>query len=154
MNHETYDGIKFADDLREFEFISKGRYGPILKGVIFGLTEVPEVYNLSFGDLKKDGSIDDHSISDNGDRNKILATVVKIVGLYTDRYPQRWIYFKGSTEVRTRLYRMAIGTNLEELLEKFEIYGELNDTKVFYPFQKNMSVSSFLIKRKTIKFTI
>ena len=78
---------------------------------------------LAFGDVDGNDDIDDHRVSDNGDRNKILATVVYVIDLYTIKYPGRWIFFKGSTKERTRLYRMAISINLEELSEKFEIYA-------------------------------
>ena len=35
-----------------------------------------EVYNLAFGGIDENGETDDYSASDNGDRNKILATVL------------------------------------------------------------------------------
>jgi hypothetical protein len=62
------------------------------------------IYNLAFGDINVEGEIDDLTISDNGDRNKILATVAKSVDEYTKRFPGRWIFFKGSTPERTRLH--------------------------------------------------
>ena len=43
---------------------------------------------------------------------------------------------------------MAIGINLEELSEKFEIYVEVDSKNEFLPFQKNMQIIAFLIKRK------
>lgn len=88
--------------------------------------------------------------TDNGDRNKILATVVNAIDEYTKRYPMRWIYFRGSTKGRTRLYRMAVGLNLKELSAKFEIYAEADENEEFIPFQKNMNLEAFLIKRKIV----
>ena len=110
------------------------------------MTEMDNIFNLAFGDVGENGEFDDLRISDNGDRNKILATVVNIITSYTDRYPGRWILFQGSTESRTRLYRMAIGLNLEELSVKFEIYTFEEDKLVL--FCKNMNVNAFLIMRK------
>lgn len=66
------------------------------------------MFNLAFGDIDTDGGIDDYHVTDNGDRNKILATVANAVDEFTRRYPMRWVYFRGSTEERTRLYRMAV----------------------------------------------
>jgi hypothetical protein len=120
----------------------------ILKRVVFTETERPKIYNLAFGDACEDGEIDDCSISDNGDRNKILATVVLIVDLYTKRFPSHWIMFRGSTADRTRLYRMAVGLHLEELATKFEIFGYIGETLV--PFSKNMNINTFLVKRKIV----
>jgi hypothetical protein len=37
------------------------------------------IYNLAMGDLNQEGQIDDHVVSDNGDRNKILAKVMEFL---------------------------------------------------------------------------
>ncbi|HVU83226.1 MAG TPA: hypothetical protein VHC50_00205 [Puia sp.] len=83
---------------------------------------------------------------DNGDRNKVLATVAAIVEAYTKRFPDRWIFFKGSTEERTRLYRMAIGFHLDELSSLYEIWAYKDEQLV--SFSKNLKPNAFLIKRK------
>jgi hypothetical protein len=146
MKYEIYTGIVMSDNFSRFDFVSLGKKGTIRKRVSFTLTEVEDVYNLAFGDLGEDGEIDDYSVSDNGDRNKVLATVSYIVEAYTNQYPGRWIFFEGSTESRTRLYRMAIGLHLEELSFKFEIYGLVSQQMV--PFSKGLEVSGFLITKK------
>lgn len=146
MKYEIYTGIVMSDNFSRFDFVSNGKKGAIRKRVSFTLTEVENVYNLAFGDLGEDGEIDDLSVSNNGDRNKVLATIVDIVTSYTTRYPDRWIAFKGSTEQRTRLYRMAIGLHLEELSLRFELYGLVAEQLV--PFVKGLNVSAFLIVKK------
>ena len=146
MQYENYPAFHVADDLSVFDFFSTGKRGKILMRVAFMRTERARVYNLAFGDIDEDGEIDDFRISDNGDRNKVLATVAKAVDEYTKKYPRRWVVFKGSTNERTRLYRIAIGLNLEQLELKFDIYGQIGE--MFLPFRKNMPVSAFLIKRK------
>jgi hypothetical protein len=63
------------------------------------------LYNLAFGDKDHStGEIDDKVISNNGDSEKVLATVVATVYAFTDKYPETWIYATGSTKARTRLY--------------------------------------------------
>jgi hypothetical protein len=146
MNYEFY-AFTFDAEHQVFEFESIGPFGSIRKRVQFETTELPGFYNLVFGDLTKNNKIDDYSISNNGDRNKILATVARMIEQYTILYPERCIYIKGSTIERTRLYRMAIGNNLAELSEKYEIYGE-TDRNDFSQFFKDMNVIAFVIKRK------
>lgn len=146
MKYEVYKGVVASEDFRQFDFVSHGKKGSICKRVAFTMTEMDNIFNLAFGDVGEDGELDDLRVSDNGDRNKVLATVVDIVTTYTDRYPGRWILFQGSTESRTRLYRMAIGLNLEELSVKFGIYTFMDEE--FVSFRKNMNVNAFLIKRK------
>ncbi len=47
--------------------------------------------------------------------------------MYTMAYPERWVYFEGSTAARTRLYRMAISLNFDELSSHLDIFGVLGD---------------------------
>jgi hypothetical protein len=106
------------------------------------------VYNLAFGDVDDDDEIDDYAVTDNGDRYKVLATVAVLVEAYTKRFPDHWILFRGSTEERTRLYRMAIGLHWGELSTQYEIWAYKDEQLI--SFAKNLKVSAFLIKRKTL----
>jgi len=93
MKYEVYEGIAVQNDFNRFDFIGSGKNGPVRKRVSFSKTEMDQVYNLAFGDVDENDELDDLSISDNGDRNKVLATVVSIVTLYTNRCPDRRILF-------------------------------------------------------------
>jgi hypothetical protein len=150
MKYESYDAVRIADDLSSFDFISTGKYGSVLKRIVFEPMGIAGIYVLAFGNVMSNDAIDDYSITDNGDRNKILATVVDAVNSYTERYPDRMIYFLGSTNHRTRLYRMAIGLNLEELSHSYDIYAGIGDE--FIPFYRNINATAFLIKRKSFNY--
>ena len=65
---------------------------------------------------------------------------------FTGKYPECWVFATGSTEVRTRLYRMGISNNLEEIEEEFDVLGYANG--VFEKFEKNKTYEGFLITRK------
>ena len=115
--------------------------------------ELKGFYNLGFGDKDhKTGEIDDTIITDNGDSQKILATVAYTVYSFTDKYPNSWIYAKGSTKARTRLYRMGISNNLDFIVQDFEIHGLKNDS--WFKFERNVDYEAFLIKRKFSKFIL
>lgn len=114
-----YSDYNFTPDYSVFNFMSIGKKGAIPKRITFTTTELENVYNLAFGDVDENGDLDDYKISDNGDRNKILATVFNVVDIYSKKYPERWITFRGSTRERTRLYRIAVGLHLEELSQIF-----------------------------------
>lgn len=146
MKYEVYETQQVKNDLEITEFYSRGTKGIILKRVSFSETEVPNLYNLAFGSVDENDNVNDMDITDNGDRDTILATVYSVVVDYTKLYPERWVHFKGSTSSRTRLYRMAIGLNFEELSGKFLIYGCYNE--IYMPFIKNINASAFLIRRK------
>ena len=148
--YEIYADYIAADDLSVFDFESIGKKGSIKKRIAFMPTEMERVYNLAFGDVDDDGEVDDYRVSNNGDRNKILATIATVVSEYTKRYPDRYIYFQGSTAERTRLYRMAISLNLDELSVTFDIFSQTEDGTQFVRFKKNMPARGFLIKRKIV----
>lgn len=150
MRHERYDNIIASSDKLEFQFTSEGPKGRIKKVVQFALTQNKSIYNLAFGNLNKDGSIDDETTNDNKDRNKILATVAATVYEFTARYRDKTIFFCGTTSERTRLYRMALTVNLEELKKDFRIYGVLKGIDTFekVQFRKGVDYFGFMVKRK------
>jgi hypothetical protein len=150
MKYEKYESLLISGDALEFKFISEGPKGKIQKVVQFIATSDAGIYNLAFGDLLPGGGVDDHIKNDNQDRNKILATVAATVYEFTARYPEKMVFFTGSTLGRTRLYRIDLTTNFEELEGDFEIYG-VNLVRGAYfaePFVKRKEYSGFLIKRK------
>lgn len=107
-----------------YEFISEGPKGRIKKIVEYTETSTKNVYNLSFGDYDETTkSMNDLSVTNNGDSLKILATVASTVYAFIEKYPQAWILATGSTSVRTRLYRMGITNNLAEISEDFIVMG-------------------------------
>src|SRR6476659_8472506 len=108
MNLERY--IYFTNpDFKDYEFYSEGPKGKIKKVVRFSrISEDPVVYNLGFGDEDEDGSVNDNAISNNGDRDKVLATVANTIIDFTNHHGNHYIYAAGSTESRTRLYQMGI----------------------------------------------
>ena len=132
-----------------FTFISKGPKGHILKKVRYTKVKgFKNLYNLAFGDAKNNtGGIDDLVVTDNQDREKVLATVAQTVIVFTNCYPKANVFFRGSTNARTRLYQMAITKYFEELSENFDILG-LTDYG-WLPFEKNTTYIAFLINRKT-----
>lgn len=148
MKYDMYTDISFMEEFSIFEFESIGPLGKIKKRVEISTTAGYNIFTLAFGDVDEDNNIDDYAISNNGDRNKILATIVKIVKIYFDRFPERTIFFKGSTAERTRLYRIAISVNLEELSTNLEIYAIVENE--IFTFYKNINADGFIIKRKII----
>ena len=128
MQHEVYKDLYIKEGYSVFEFLSVGRRGVIAKRIIFAPTDFPDIYNMTFGDIDINNEIDDLSISDNGDRNKILATLAYAVEEYLEKYPDRIIFFTGSTYGRTRLYRMAISINIVLIPSKVYQHSALNFT--------------------------
>lgn len=135
------------EDLHSFSFISEGKNGKIEKVIRYEkITD--DVFNLGFGD--KDpiiGKINDKVVTNNGDTEKVLATVVSIVFTFTERNPNAYIYATGSNHVRNRLYRRGITKYLSEALDTFAIYGMLPNQE-FEIFNPNTDYVGFLLHLK------
>ncbi|UUV20377.1 DUF6934 family protein [Paenimyroides aestuarii] len=146
MNLPKY-ALSSSERMMTFEFTSEGTKGTIQKLVKYQETNLKDLYNLAFGDKNHEtGEIDDKVISNNGDSEKVLATVVATLYAFTDKYPNVWIYATGSTKARTRLYRMGITKFLNEVKRDFEIYGELEND--WDKFKIDIEYNGFLVRRK------
>lgn len=137
------------ESLMVFEFISIGYKGSVTKIIQYNPTEIKNIYNLGFGDKDiKTGLIDDLSITDNGDSQKVLATVAFSIYLFTEAYTDASVYAIGSTKARTRLYRIGITNQLETIEKDFNVYGLINT--VWRKFKKDINYEAFLVQRKKL----
>ena len=148
MNKESYD-LTGNPNHMEFQFVSAGPNGKIKKAIIYTLRINQDFifYNLGFGDLNDEtGTLDDLSQSNNGDRDKILATVAQTVLEFTNYIPGAIVYAEGSTPARTRLYQMGLASSLEEIEKIFDIYGLVGGE--WLPFERNVNYNAFMVYRK------
>ena len=128
---------------RIFYFTSNGPKGNILKVVRFDLFTAPNIYNLSFGDVIRNGpEFDDQVVSDNGDRTLVLATIAQAVLLFISAHPGAQIYAEGSTASRTRLYQMGINKYFSEVDGFLKIFGETEES--WEPYQKGKIYKALL----------
>jgi len=136
MNLDQY--AFFTNNYQIYEFYSEGPKGQIKKSVVYGkIQEAP-----AFGDLDPiTGAFSDTVITDNKDREIVLATVANTIQSFCDHYGNHYIYAEGSTPARTRLYQMSISRLWTEISIDFELYGVLNHE--VYNFQKNVNYDGF-----------
>jgi hypothetical protein len=144
MDQPKYE-FKRTSELH-FDFISVGKKGEIHKRVSF-IEMQYGFFNMGLGDVdSQTGEVDYNTVTDNGDRNTVLATVSEIIEAFFEIYPSHTIYFKGTSNSRTRLYQMAINHYYDELSERFHILGELDQKMT--RFNRNFNYKSFLILKK------
>lgn len=130
----------------DYEFTSIGPRGHVRKIVRFTLIR-NNVFNLAFGDLDEaTGEISDTVVTNNNDSKKVLATVAATVHDFTLQYPGALIIAKGRTHSRTRLYRMGITNNLQEINADFEIYGLKEEN--WELFEQGKDYTAFFVRRK------
>ncbi|MCD6010798.1 MAG: hypothetical protein K0Q79_660 [Flavipsychrobacter sp.] len=146
MNVDKYPLIVGGTSM-VYEFQSEGVNGKIPKLIIYRETNLHNLYNLGFGDKnEKTGNIDDNVITNNGDSQKVLATVASSLLQFTDKYPGAMVYATGNTKSRTRLYRIGISNNLEMIKENFEVFGQ--HKYGWELFKKGIEYEAFFVKRK------
>ncbi len=107
MNQHPYAFKRHHVTRYTFTSVGKKRIKKIVDFTMFGLKDT---YNLAFGDLLPDGSIDDKANSNNGDIVKVLSTVVAILKEFTSTRPEANIVFTGSTDLRMKLYTRILRT--------------------------------------------
>jgi len=143
--------LKAGRNLTTFEFLSEGTKSQIIKLVQFQQINLSNLYNLAFGDLNQlTGQFDDKLVTDNGNSEKVLATVIASIYAFAGQYTDAWIYAAGSTATRTRLYRMGINKYYEIVEGDFDIMGEYLSEREWY--KKGRDYQAFAVHLKTSKF--
>jgi hypothetical protein len=150
MNKPKYL-YKSEEEFKVYAFNSEGIKGVVKKMVIFSYIGESNIYNLGFGDYNADTkTIDDEIITNNGDSLKVLSTVASTVYAFTEKYPDALVFATGSNNVRTRLYRMGITNNLEEIKTDFEVFGLSVVNNVWEEFISGEDYEAFIVKRKKV----
>lgn len=147
MQEEKY-AFNRGPEISQYEFFSEGPKGSIQKIVQFQLIdEDRRVFNLAFGDWDEDkGTIDDSTKSNNGDRQKILATVAHTVLDFMNKQSKAIVLAQGSTASRTRLYQMGIGAFYDEIDKYFYIEGYIDGQ--WEHFRPKRNYEAFLLEHK------
>ncbi|MBC7422447.1 MAG: hypothetical protein H7334_03225 [Ferruginibacter sp.] len=149
MQFEKYE-IEASSSLLRFEFYSIGPKGKVKKQVVFKVFEQNNnVFNIGFGDVDKDGNINDLVITGNQDSQKVLATVALTLFKFFEKHPHYFVFAIGSTKSRTRLYRIGISNNLMEIEQDFNVFGFAEEK--WQKFKKDKDYEGFLIQLKNKK---
>ncbi|ODT95652.1 MAG: hypothetical protein ABS85_00835, partial [Sphingobacteriales bacterium SCN 48-20] len=94
-----------------YNFKSVGKNGEIEKVARFDKLG-RNIYNIAFGDWNNN-KLHDRAVSNNGDKDKILATVGRIISDFTETLPEALVFARGVDQVRTRLYQQEINKHLD-----------------------------------------
>lgn len=149
MQLDKYSTLAFYD-YTVFVFYSDGPKGRIKKAIHY--TKIPNsggnIFNLAFGDwIENEKRVNDKIVTNNNDRQKILATVASTVPIFFGHHPHAFVYAEGSTASRTRLYQMGILEYLAEITELLNVYGFKNED--WEIFQSGRNYEAFAVKIKT-----
>jgi hypothetical protein len=149
MLHAPYMHIQALRDFSAFQFISAGIAGPVIRQVRFNGQGDAGIYNLDLRDLPVTKKDDPGRVTDQGDMKTVLATLIQIIEIYTERYPRRSVRLKGDTQEKTYLYRVALDRHLDILCPLFIINLEEH---VSASGDQSIDNIAFVLKRKPIPF--
>jgi hypothetical protein len=147
MNEESYSFTK-EPGIFYYEFFSEGPNGKIRKVVQFHqISATEDIYNLGFGDFNEElGEVDDLSVSNNQDTQKVLTTVAQTVIDFMRQHPEAIVLAKGSTPSRTRLYQMGISQFWDQIETFFDVKGFTANR--WQPYERGKNFEAFFIVRK------
>lgn len=146
LKYDKYS-IEASGSLLKYEFHSEGPKGKVRKQVVFKAFENnPTVFNIGFGDVDRHGNINDEIVTNNSDSQKVLATIALTIFKFYETHTDCYVFATGSTSTRTRLYRIGIANNLEEIQNDFNVWGFIENSWEF--FIKGREYEAFLIKKK------
>lgn len=144
--------IKDNYPLRDFKektiflFVSHGKKGQILKGILFQKMDEVNNYNLAFGDVinKK---LDDEIVSNNGDAKMVISTVVEAVYIFFKTYPEAILEIDPVDKKRTRFYNYIFKSRYKEIEIGFILKGYSNNQWEQYDIQKSYQKFEIALKK-------
>ena len=150
MVHTPYIHLQALRDFSAFQFTSVGLAGPVTRQIRFNGQKDNGVYNLDLRDLPVTKKDDPGRVTDQGDMDAVLATMIQIIEIYTERYPRRSIRLKGDTQEKAHLYRMALDHHLDILFPVFTINMEQHVANA--GDKEHIDNIAFVLKRKPVPF--
>lgn len=140
--------LQATSDRLQFEFVSTGPKGAIIKRIEFTYIEGLLFWNLGFGDYNPLANrVDDQIVTDNSDGRKVLATVALAVRQFLTVRPTATVFFTGSTDQRTRIYGWAISNYWADISTDFHVETVIESGDIV-SFPAIESALGFLITKK------
>lgn len=127
-------------------FWSHGPKGSVKKVVVYTLIS-NGAFNLGFGDWDETNKcLLDHVKTNNGDTQKVLATVAATALDFIAHHPKAGIFIQGTSASKTRLYQMGINANAMLIKQYFETFGY--EQNGWQPFVAGRNYIAFYLKSK------
>ena len=136
-----------------YEFVSTGPKGSIRKRVEFIALKARNYYNVGFGDIMKDGTVNDLAYSGNQDIVKVIATVISVMRDFLEENPDAILAFTGSSDDRTNFYCTILKRHYKSLSKEFAITALVKNSSKDYveeEFEPDSTIDylAFFIKNK------
>jgi hypothetical protein len=144
---------KYSQALRDFsvfQFTSTYSQNPVTKQVRFICQPGGHIYSLDVRNFCYQKGTVPISRQTKEDINTELATLIQIIEIYSDRYPDRAIRLGGENHENFQLCQAAIERYLDKISHLFRL--EIEERDVFSETNGNTIIISLLLKRKPIPY--
>lgn len=125
--NDVYDLEELSSDLKISSFKTKlenGNETPLKVKISNNAHELlPNVYNLAFGPLNKQGKIDDRALLVHDDYSKVFSTILFSALTYLEQNKEHYLGIDGSDNTRAYFYFRAMMRNFDYLDRFFNMYG-------------------------------
>lgn len=144
MNETNYPFRVNPIEIR-YDFDSVSEEKTVKKTVIFSQLTT-DLFNVALLDVLEDGLLsDDLVVTNNQDLRTVLATVIRIIDSFLTDFPGKTVFFQGSDDRRTRLYRIVISREIDLIRKQFTVEGVIGEhTESFAP---DRPYNSFFISK-------
>jgi hypothetical protein len=122
-----YDIIESREDLKLHRFNTVLKDGQIKTlGVSIGETAhplLPDVYNLAFGPIDDNNTINDKIEIPHENLSKMFSTIILIALTFLAENPDSYLGIDGSNNARAYMYYRCINNNFDYLSDFFKLFG-------------------------------
>ncbi|HLI94113.1 MAG TPA: hypothetical protein VKU83_10900 [Puia sp.] len=147
MQYTPYTNLQAAPDFANFNFISPTLPGPIERQVRFISQPGGQIYLVDFRN-KPAESKEPPNWPESKDFLLVTCTLLQIVEIYTERYPQRVLRFRADSRLK-RLIFLNMALRFENLLSPLFLVDK-NDGGL--PRPEGDPVFVFQVQRKPVPF--
>lgn len=124
---KPFYNFQILEEKLGFDFVSEGE--KTIRKVIF-YKAIPETsfFQLALVNVMDDGSFSDSVRSNNGDRNKVLATVIQTFRFFFEQYPEATIVFQEAMKLELVCTKESFQANRKMSLMNLPFWDLIEDT--------------------------
>jgi hypothetical protein len=137
-------------DFSLFQFITTHSQNPVARQVRFICQLGRYIYNLDVRNFLYQKDSNPANRQDKETINGELATLIQIIEIYAERYPERTIRLGGDKEENFKLYQAAMEKYLDKICHLFLV--DIEERGVFSETTGNKITVALLLKRKPIPY--
>jgi hypothetical protein len=150
MDYAPYTDLMAFRDFSAFQFVTTQPANGMRRVVRFRGPQQDGTYNLYLKNILGPASEDESTVIEKEDIGRVISTLLQIIEIYTEKYPNRVIRLKAYSPERHELYRSVVKNNEAVLSSLFDITTEEPNTR--RASSRQGGKGALLFKKKPIAY--